>query len=74
MNHDADVNAKEQGHWTALHLASTNGQIEIVRLLLERGANAEMENDQGRTPFDEAPRKGELKIVRILSQAGARRV
>jgi ankyrin repeat protein len=68
------LNATKQDGWSPLHLAAGNSHIEIVQLLLERGAKAEIRNEDGRTAFDEALRIGELKIAELLSQYGGRGV
>ena len=36
---------------TALHLASSLGKVEMVRMLLEHGANANSVDDDGCTPL-----------------------
>jgi uncharacterized protein len=48
----ADVNGQAEGGFTALHTAAQNGDEELVRLLLERGADRSLSTDQGRRPFD----------------------
>lgn len=51
---ECDVNAKDEDGNTALHLACAklNNGSECARLLLEFGANIDIENEQGYTPFD----------------------
>jgi ankyrin repeat protein len=60
------MNAKKQDLWTPLHIASGNGYLEIVKLLLERGAKVHVQNDEGRTPSQVALRSGERGISRLL--------
>ena len=48
----ADVNGVGEGGFTALHSAAQNGDEELVRLLLERGADPELASDQGKRPSD----------------------
>lgn len=45
----ADLNVQPKVYIT--HLASSNRKFEIVRLLLDYGANVDAENDEGRTPL-----------------------
>ena len=45
---------------------------EIVQLLLERGANVDAINDDGRTPYREAMAAGYRKIAFILLNHNAR--
>jgi hypothetical protein len=42
-----DVNARRNDHETPLHVASYFGRLEIVRLLLDHGADANVETKQG---------------------------
>ncbi|KAH9066250.1 ankyrin repeat-containing domain protein [Lactarius vividus] len=46
-----EVNARRMDDWTPLHLASYHGRLEIVRVLLDHGASANAENNQGETPL-----------------------
>src|SRR6266702_3376122 len=46
-----DVNTQHKDHRTPLHLASYHGKLEIVRLLLDRGANANATADNGESPL-----------------------
>jgi ankyrin repeat protein len=34
-----DINTRDSQGWTALHLAAERGQHEVVKLLLDRGAD-----------------------------------
>jgi ankyrin repeat protein len=45
---------------------------EIVRLLVEAGANVNIADRDGATPLAHAKRSGYSGMVRILSAAGAR--
>ena len=42
LEHGADVNARQEGGWTALHAASQNGDVEMVRLLIAGGADVQI--------------------------------
>lgn len=55
LDHGADPNACGEGGFTALHTAAQNGDEELERLLLERGAVASAATDDGRTPDDLRP-------------------
>lgn len=46
-----DVNAKNEGDFTALHCAAFSGVNEIVRALVEHGADLDARDWRGRTPF-----------------------
>lgn len=48
----ADVDGRGDGGFTALHSAAMNGDVELVELLLERGADVAVENAKGKRPAD----------------------
>ncbi|KAJ1396008.1 ankyrin repeat-containing domain protein, partial [Ochromonadaceae sp. CCMP2298] len=56
---------------TALHIASHFGHPEVVRLLLEKGADAEAKDTAGRTAMHYASVTGHLEVVRLLLEKGA---
>lgn len=56
---------------TTLHLAAGEEHPNLVRLLLERGADANARDVNGRTPLMESCLWGRLDNVRILLQYGA---
>ena len=68
LNNGADPNvlAQAQGGNTPLHRASRSGRIELVRLLVEHGANVEVRDNQGRTPMDVASGEKRDEIVKLL--------
>jgi serine/threonine-protein phosphatase 6 regulatory ankyrin repeat subunit B len=41
-----DVNSINEFHWTALHIASDRGHLELVEYLLEKGASLEIRCDE----------------------------
>jgi hypothetical protein len=47
--------------------------IEIVRMLLDRGAAPELPDREGVTPLAHAERRGYASIAMLLRRAGARR-
>ncbi|MDD3889630.1 MAG: ankyrin repeat domain-containing protein [Syntrophomonadaceae bacterium] len=68
----ADPNASLMGI-SALHLAVDTGKIEIVKDLLNAGANVNVAGSatEGATPLMRAASQGELEIMNILLEAGA---
>lgn len=66
----AFVNAadEETGN-TALHMASANGHVHLVQLLLEAGARAAVRNAAGNTPLHWASMTGQTRCVEALLQA-----
>lgn len=52
--------------FTALHFAAQANQIEIVKYLIERGANLNAKSSFNRTPLHLCSLKGHLDVVQIL--------
>ena len=61
---DADDRSAHAG--SALHKAVGRGHADVVRLLLEKGADRNLEDRQGRTPLDLAEEKGREEIAEML--------
>jgi ankyrin repeat protein len=53
------------------HLASERGQVDVARMLIERGADVTAQNDDGRTPLHLASYRGQVDIARMLIERGA---
>jgi len=72
---DADpalVQTTDASGWTALHWGARTGQLETARLLLERGADANARNENGRTPLWPAAYEGRYEeLVTLLIAHGA---
>ena len=77
LKRGASVNEKDKNNATPLHLASFYKRLEIVRVLLDNGANTDAENDEGKTPLQIAIRgAGNLQdngvgLARLLLEHGA---
>ena len=66
-----DPNAREEGS-TTLILASMRGNTEIVKILLEAGADVETRHKKfGTRPFNTSVIHGQTETVRVLLEAGA---
>ena len=72
-----DVNAQRQDHWTPLDLASIRGRPDIVQVLLEHGAKADMVDNFFRTTLHhvsgapyESPKDG-VRVAQLLLENGA---
>ena len=67
-----DVNAPQGDGMTALHWAAEIGSAELVRMLLESGAESELVTRNGAyTPLHLAARSGSASAVSALLEAGA---
>lgn len=76
INSDTDVNHLNNLHWTALLEAIILGDggekyQQIVRLLVEHGADVNISDEDGTTPLEHAERRGFQEIEHILKEVGA---
>jgi len=68
-----DINVKDEVGSTPLHTAAFSGHFEIVKFLIENGADVNAVNDEfGETPIFNAVAKGHIDIVKYLIEKGAR--
>ena len=72
LESDIDVNYADEHGSTAQHYAAGQGRSAIVKLLLEWGANPNVEDEDDETPLDRAD--DDDQIVRLLQLAGAKHV
>ncbi|EAX88855.1 ankyrin repeat protein, putative [Trichomonas vaginalis G3] len=56
---------------TVLHFASENGNLRLVRSLIECGCDKEAKNSNGCTPLIYASQNGKLEVVQYLISVGA---
>jgi ankyrin repeat protein len=64
----AEVQATEQGGFTALHAAAQNGSLELVELLLGYDAKTDARLQNGQTPLDLAREAAQEEVVRLLER------
>lgn len=65
----ADVNARGDEEYTALHLASEAGDTQMVKILLDAGAKINTRSNNGITPLHET---SDLRTVKYLLSNGAK--
>jgi ankyrin repeat protein len=65
------VNAKNDSNWTPLHMASQEGHLDVVGLLLDRGGDVNIQNEVGETALHLAVYYGHLDVVKVLHDHGA---
>ncbi|KAI0280041.1 ankyrin repeat-containing domain protein [Russula aff. rugulosa BPL654] len=61
--HGAVINVQDQIGFTPLHTASGYGALEVVRLLLEHGADVEAKGTDGKTALQVAADRGHDEVV-----------
>lgn len=66
LDSGADVNAKDEGGWTALFWAAFAQRGAVLRILLEKGADANSRNKYDDTPLIRAAYAGDTEMVRTL--------
>ncbi len=52
LEHGAEVDARQEGGFTALHAAALHGDLKLAKVLVEHGANQEQKTDKGKTALD----------------------
>lgn len=68
----ADVNAREHLYGrTALLIASAEGHLEVVRLLIEAGSDLNVTDAEGSTALSLARNYGHLDVAALLEDSGA---
>jgi ankyrin repeat protein len=70
---DVDVreSSKDRLQYTPLHWAANNGDLEIAKILIFRGANLDAEDPTYSTPLYLAAEQGHPKVVEFLISKGA---
>jgi ankyrin repeat protein len=69
IEHGADVNVRtQQGRTPLMVAARRNGSADLVRLLLEKGADVKSPGD---TTLIAAAQSGDIEIMRLLIESGA---
>src|SRR6266702_5258325 len=77
LERSMDVNAQRKDDWTPLHIASYHGKFEVVRLLLDHGAAANAETNNGDNPLHKVCGNSQVKsledsvrVARLLLERG----
>ena len=71
IEHPQDVNSRGfYGGETPLHLTSQVGHVDVARLLIEHGADAAAQDNDGMTPLHWASEGGHVDVARLLIEHG----
>jgi ankyrin repeat protein len=78
VDHGAYVNARQLNrwtlnHWTPILISASFGHLEVVKLLLERGADSRALSSEGETPLQLSLKRGHRGIADLLRNYGAGR-
>lgn len=72
LSNGASINAKNDYNYTTLMLAAREGHLEIVKYLIESGADVNMSSGNGGfTPLMLASNNGHIEVVKLLMDNGA---
>jgi len=63
-----DVCIKGRSNCTALHFAARNGRTDVVKALVELGADMNARDQEGRTVLDVATIKGHVEGICALTE------
>ncbi len=64
----ADLEIGDYDGRTAIHLASSEGKVHVVRYLLQQGVDATVRDRWGNTPLDDAHRGEHATVVALLEE------
>jgi ankyrin repeat protein len=66
-----DPQYPDGGGVTPLNYAAANGNIDIIRLMVEEGADVNQVDVRGNTPLSSAKKAGKTEAVELLIELGA---
>ena len=65
---EVDVNQSDYDKRTALHIACSDGQKDVARVLLARGADPSLVDRWRQTPLDDARRTGSTELIEMVQE------
>jgi ankyrin repeat protein len=70
MDNKVNINTQDKNGLTQLHIAVDNDFIKVVVLLLKAGANPNIEDSYGNSPFLYAARNSNIEMMNLLIDTG----
>lgn len=68
------MNFRDYDRRTALHVASSEGRLDVVKYLVSKGAKVNRSDRWGGSPLDDAHRHRHTEVAKYLRGRGARYV
>ncbi|XP_071538284.1 L-asparaginase 1-like isoform X6 [Panulirus ornatus] len=69
--HGMEINFKDASSWTPLHMACSEGHLDVVTWLLQHGASVHIRDKLGHSPLNVAIENDHHKIILLLMKTGA---
>lgn len=70
LEHGADTEIGEMSFgWTPIFIAASEGLLEVIQLLIAKGANYQVSDESGWSPMEHATLRGQLKVAELLKPA-----
>ncbi|KAG9129207.1 hypothetical protein Leryth_006406 [Lithospermum erythrorhizon] len=69
LAHGIDPNSKDYDQRTPLHVAASQGLLQMAKLLVEAGASVLVKDRWGHTPVQEAINSGNKIMIKLLEEA-----
>jgi ankyrin repeat protein len=66
-----DINSRNKQKRTAILIAAMNRQYEVVKFLVDAGADIDLQDQTCLNPFLHGCIQGDLKLVKLMTSAGA---
>ena len=71
LSHGADPTfPNDDGFSTPLHVAASEGLVEVSRIFIQQNVNQNAPNCDGQTPLHQASRGGHINVARLLLEHG----
>jgi len=72
IKNGVNINEQDIHGYTPLHIASTNNNYKIAKVLIENSDNLDIKTDNGKTAFDIATEKHRPEIITLLQNAASK--